>query len=205
MYVERLKYVIQSSVRKTSLYRRIFFVLCGAMLVAVSLELFLVRNSVIDGGIVGVSLILSHLSSFEAGPLLLLLNSPFLLVGYQYMGRRFVFLSMLAIFALWSGMFLLKPYPVLTTNPFVVIGVGGTILGLGIGLIIRYGGALDGTEILAILLSKRTRFSIGQYVMIFNFIIFGSSIFVFGIREAFYSLVTYFIAYNIIDLSVQDQ
>ncbi|WRU95483.1 YitT family protein [Priestia filamentosa] len=86
-----------------------------------------------------------------------------------------------------------------------VIGVGGTILGLGIGLIIRYGGALDGTEILAILLSKRTRFSIGQYVMIFNFIIFGSSIFVFGMREAFYSLVTYFIAYNIIDLSVQDQ
>jgi uncharacterized membrane-anchored protein YitT (DUF2179 family) len=198
MYVERLKYVIQSSVRKTSLYQRIFFVLCGAMLVAVSLELFLVRNSVIDGGIVGVSLILSHLSSFETGPLLLLLNSPFLLVGYQYMGRRFVFLSMLAIFALWSGMFLLKPYPVLTTNPFIVIGVGGTILGLGIG-------ALDGTEILAILLSKRTRFSIGQYVMIFNFIIFGSSVFVFGMREAFYSLVTYLIAYNIIDLSVQDQ
>jgi uncharacterized membrane-anchored protein YitT (DUF2179 family) len=193
MYVERLKYVIQSSVRKTSLYQRIFFVLCGAMLVAVSLELFLVRNSVIDGGIVGVSLILSHLSSFETGPLLLLLNSPFLL------------LSMLAIFALWSGMFLLKPYPVLTTNPFIVIGVGGTILGLGIGLIIRYGGALDGTEILAILLSKRTRFSIGQYVMIFNFIIFGSSVFVFGMREAFYSLVTYLIAYNIIDLSVQDQ
>ncbi|MFC3884865.1 YitT family protein [Bacillus songklensis] len=74
---------------------------------------------------------------------------------------------------------------------------------MGVGIIICFGGSIDGTEVVAILLSGRTRFSIGQYVMLFNFFIFGSAIFVLGIKEAIYSLATYFVAYNIMDLTIK--
>lgn len=108
-------------------------------------------------------------------------------------------LSLFSIFALAFGTFILEPYHALTDNLLLVILIGGICLGLGVGIIIRFGGSLDGTEVLAILLSKQSRFTIGQYVMLFNVFIFGSSLFVFGIKAAIYSLATFFVAYKTID------
>jgi len=190
--------------RSGYLFKQGFFVFWGALLVAVSLQLFLVKNYVIDGGIIGISIILSHLTGLKVGMLLFVLNTPFLLLGYFYLGKRFLAMSFYAIAILTFVTNYLEPYPAITYNPVYVIIFGGICLGLGVGLIIRYGGCLDGTEVLAILFSQRTRYSIGQYVFLFNFFIFGSSILIFGINAAVYSLATFFIAYKTIDLSVRD-
>jgi uncharacterized membrane-anchored protein YitT (DUF2179 family) len=185
-----------------SFYKRGFYIFCGASLVSISLQLFLVKNNVIDGGVIGISIILSHLTHQEVGLFLLLLNTPFFMIAYSYLGKRFLLLSLFAILNLSLGTFLLEPFPALTNNPGLVIVLGGISLGLGVGITIRYGGCLDGTEVLAILFSKRSSISIGQYVLLFNFLIFGSSIFVFGIKEAIYSLATFFVAYKTIDFSI---
>jgi uncharacterized membrane-anchored protein YitT (DUF2179 family) len=200
VYRERVNYYSnQSRFRKISFYKNGFFIFCGANLVAISLQLFLVKNYVIDGGIVGVSIMLSHIMNLEVGMLLLILNIPFLILGYFYLGGKFVLFSLYASSILAIGTYILEPFDELTNNPFLVIILGGLTLGMGIGVIIRFGGCLDGTEVLAILLSKRSPFSIGQYLLLFNFFIFGSSIFLFGITEAVYSLATFFISYKTID------
>lgn len=202
MYYERMKYYINNS-RSANFVNRCFYIFCGASLVAISLQLFLVKNYVIDGGIIGISIILSHISSQEVGLFLLLLNTPFFIIAYSYLGKRFLLLSLFAILVLSIGTYLLESVPALTNNPFLVIILGGTSLGLGVGITIRFGGCLDGTEVLAILFSRRSPFSIGQYVLVFNIFIFTSSIFIFGLKEAIYSLATFFVAYRTIDFSIQ--
>ena len=203
MWDRVIYYINLSRSGEVSLFLRGFSIFCGAFLVAISLQLFLVKNFVIDGGIIGICLLLSHIFNLHVGFLLLILNIPFFYIGYYYLGKRFLILSIYAILVLSLGIHILEPVPVLTSNPILVIIIGGIILGMGVGIIIRFGGSLDGTEILAILLSKRSTFSIGQYVMIFNFFIFGSSVFVFGMTEAVYSLATYLIAYRTIDFSIK--
>jgi uncharacterized membrane-anchored protein YitT (DUF2179 family) len=204
MYLDRVKiYINNSRSIELPLYFRVLLVFLGASCVAISLELFLVKNYVIDGGIVGISIILSYVTNLEVGLLLLVLNIPFLLIGYSYLGRKFLGLSLFAIFVLSIGMHILKPFPALTNNPLLVIILGGIILGIGVGVIIRFGGCLDGTEVMAILFSQRSIFSVGQYVMLFNFFIFGSSILIFGMKEPIYSLATFLVACKIIDFTVK--
>jgi uncharacterized membrane-anchored protein YitT (DUF2179 family) len=204
MYKKRVSYY-NSYTRSAyiSINKRLLYIFCGASLVGVSLQLLLVKNSVIDGGIVGLSIILSHITSIEVGLLLLLLNTPFFILGYSYLGKRFLFLSLFAITVLSFVTHFFEPIPSLTGNPLIVTVLGGITLGLGVGSVIRFGGSLDGTEVLAILISKRTSFSIGQIVMFFNFFIFGSSIFIFGLKEAAFSLATFFIAYKTIDFIIK--
>jgi uncharacterized membrane-anchored protein YitT (DUF2179 family) len=204
MYKKRVSYY-NSYTRSAyiSINKRLLYIFCGASLVGVSLQLLLVKNSVIDGGIVGLSIILSQITSIEIGLLLLLLNTPFFILGYSYLGKRFLFLSLFAITVLSFVTHFFEPIPSLTGNPLIVTVLGGITLGLGVGSVIRFGGSLDGTEVLAILISKRTPFSIGQIVMFFNFFIFGSSIFIFGLKEAAFSLATFFIAYKTIDFIIK--
>jgi uncharacterized membrane-anchored protein YitT (DUF2179 family) len=204
MYKKRVSYY-NSYTRSAyiSINKRLLYIFCGASLVGVSLQLLLVKNSVIDGGIVGLSIILSHITSIEIGLFLLLLNTPFFILGYSYLGKRFLILSLFAITVLSFVTHLFEPIPSLTSNPLIVIVLGGITLGLGVGSVIRFGGSLDGTEVLAILISKRTSFSIGEIVMFFNFFIFGSSIFIFGLKEAAFSLATFFIAYKTIDFIIK--
>ena len=204
MYKERVKYyVTDQRTDYISIPKRLLFIFCGALLVASALQLFLMKNNVIDGGIVGVSILLSHMTSIEVGFFLLVLNTPFFFIGYSYLGKRFIFFSLFAILILSLCTHLLEPYPSLTQNPLIVILLGGGLLGLGAGMVIRFGGSLDGTEILAILFSRRTTFTIGQIVMFFNFFIFTSSLFIFGLKEALFSLTTFFVAYKTIDFSMK--
>ena len=196
-------YLSYSRTNYISIRKRLLYIFFGASLVAISLQLFLVKNLVIDGGIVGISIILSHFTHIEVGLFFLLLNTPFLFLGYSYLGKRFIILSLFAIFILSFGTLIFEPYPPLTENPVLVITLGGVLLGLGVGMVIRFGGSLDGTEVLAISLSKRSPFSIGQIVMFINFFICGSSIFIFGLKEAIFSLATFFVAYITIDMIVK--
>lgn len=204
MYRKRKKFYIDFSRSVAiSFYKRVFIIFMGATFVAISLQLFLVKNHVVDGGIIGISILLSHITGQEIGLFLLILNTPFFMIAYTFLGRRFLMLSIYAILLLSFETYLLEPIPVISENPIIVIVFGGIILGLGVGITIRFGGCFDGTEVLAILFSKRSSLSIGQFILLFNFFIFGSSIFIFGLSEAIYSLATFLIAYKTIDISIQ--
>ncbi|WP_134701962.1 YitT family protein [Ammoniphilus sp. YIM 78166] len=175
----------------------------GACLVSIGLEIFLVPNQVIDGGIVGISIILAHLLKIKLGFLLFILNLPFLFVGYKQIGKTFAISTLFGISIMSIGTFLLHPVPVLTKDPLLAAVFGGIILGVGVGLVIRYGGSLDGTEIIAILFTKRTPFSVGEVVMFFNLFILGSAGFVFGWDRAMYSLIAYYVAFKMIDITLE--
>lgn len=179
------------------------FLLVGAIFASIGLEIFLVPNNIIDGGIVGISIISSHLTKLPLGLFIFLLNLPFLAVGYKHIGKTFVWSTLFSISALSIGVTILHPIPGITKDVLLASVFGGIILGIGVGLIIRYGGSLDGTEIVAIILDKRTGFSIGEIVMFFNIFILSSAGFVFGWDKAMYSLIAYFIAFKVIDVTVE--
>ncbi|SHI06405.1 Uncharacterized membrane-anchored protein YitT, contains DUF161 and DUF2179 domains [Sporobacter termitidis DSM 10068] len=180
-----------------------FFLLIGTVIAAAGLEFFLVPNNIIDGGVVGISIITSYLTKLPLGLFTFALNIPFLIFGYKQIGKTFVISSLVSItaFSLWVSVF--HPIPGLTHDVLLAAVFGGIILGIGVGLIIRYGGSLDGTEMVAIVVNKRTVFSVGQTVMFFNIFILTSAGLVFGWDRAMYSLIAYFIAFKVIDITVE--
>lgn len=192
--------------RKTLFWKTIkkySFLMLGAIFASVGLEIFLVPNNIIDGGIVGISIITSHLTKMPLGLFIFVLNLPFLIIGYKQIGKTFVFSTLFSVSLLSIGVTILHPIPGLTEDVLLAAVFGGIILGIGVGLIIRYGGSLDGTEIIAIILDKRTSFSVGEIVMFFNIFILSSAGFVFGWNNAMYSLIAYFIAFKVIDITIE--
>ncbi|MCX7781276.1 MAG: YitT family protein [Negativicutes bacterium] len=175
----------------------------GSILTAVGLEIFLVPNNIIDGGIVGISIMLSHLTGMSLSIYLILLNLPFLYLGYAQIGKTFAISTLFSIVSLSFWVSVFRPIPGLTHDLFLAAVFGGIIIGVGVGLIIRYGGSLDGTEIVAILLDKRCSFSVGEIIMFFNLFILTSAGFVFTWDKAMYSLVTYYIAFKVIDTTIE--
>ncbi|MCX7923609.1 MAG: YitT family protein [Clostridia bacterium] len=180
-----------------------FFLFIGSVLAAAGLEFFLIPNNIIDGGIVGISIILSYLAKIPLGIFTFALNIPFLIFGYKQIGKTFVLSSLFSVtcFSFWVSVF--HPIPGLTNDILLATVFGGIVLGVGVGLIIRYGGSLDGTEIVAIVLNKRTSFSVGQIVMFFNIFIISSAGLVFGWDKAMYSLIAYFITFKVIDITIE--
>ncbi len=178
----------------------IFFITLGAVIAAFALEEFLVPFTVLDGGVVGISMILSQLSGMPLGVLTIVLNIPFVLLGFKRLGMRFLVKAIYAmvIFSVFLSVF--KDMKAVTDKEILVVAFGGVTLGIGVGLILRYGGCLDGTEIVAMFLSKNTEFSVGQIVLFFNIIIYGVAGLLFGPDRALYSLLTYFITSKVIDI-----
>lgn len=171
----------------------------GAFIYTVGLDIFLVPNHVIDGGVVGMALMAAELTGISFSVFIVVLNIPFFILGYKKIGVIFTIQSLFSVLCLSGWSKFIHHTPV-TTDPFLSTIYGGIIIGLGVGLIIRWGGSLDGTEILAIIADKKTPFSVGEIIMFFNLFILGSSGFVFSWDSAMYSLVAYFIAYKMIDV-----
>lgn len=182
---------------------RVVLMVLGSIFASIGLEIFLIPNSIIDGGVTGISIMASHLTKLPLGVFILILNLPFLIVGYKQIGKTFALSTLFSVICLSIGVSILHPIPGLTHDILLATIFGGIILGIGIGLIIRNGGSLDGTEIIAIILDKRTGFSIGEIVMFFNLFILGGSGFIFGWDRAMYSLIAYFIAFKTIDITVE--
>ena len=178
----------------------IFFITLGAVIAAFALEEFLVPFTVLDGGVVGISMIISQLSGLPLGILTIVLNIPFVLLGFKRLGMRFLVRAIYAmvIFSVFLSVF--KDMKAVTDKEILVVAFGGVLLGIGVGLILRYGGCLDGTEIVAMFLSKHTEFSVGQIVLFFNIIIYGVAAVLFGPDRALYSLLTYFVTSKVIDI-----
>jgi uncharacterized membrane-anchored protein YitT (DUF2179 family) len=183
--------------------RRYIFMFIGSILAALGLEVFLVPNQIIDGGVVGISIMASHITSWPLGIFIFILNLPFIYLGYLQIGKSFAISTLFSLASLSVWVSILVPIPGFTNDVFLASIFGGIILGIGVGLIIRYGGSLDGTEIVAIILDKRTGFSVGEIVMFFNIFIIGSAGLVFSWDKAMYSLVAYFIAYKLIDITIE--
>ena len=173
--------------------------LIGSMIYSFGLNLFLVPNNIIDGGVTGISLLLSEIFGIPFSVLIVALNIPFFILGYRQLGKRLAACSMFAILVLsfWSHIF--EQMEPVTTDPFLSTIFGGILIGLGIGLVIKSGGSLDGTEIVAIYFDRRSAFSIGEIVLFFNLFILGSAGFVFTWNSAMYSLITYFICSRMMD------
>ncbi|WP_050182086.1 YitT family protein [Domibacillus robiginosus] len=174
----------------------------GSLLMATGLEIFLVPNHVIDGGITGISIMLSHITGVSLGLFIFLLNLPFVYIGYKQIGKTFALSTIFGIFMLSIFTAYFHPIPPFTEDILLATIFGGMALGSGIGLVIRYGGALDGTEILAILINKKVPFSVGEIVMFFNVFILSAAGFVFSWDRAMYSILAYVIASKTIDTVV---
>lgn len=204
--LEEIKVYTQPSHTRLSTQKflwRVFMMLVGASLVSVGLEIFLVPNNIIDGGIVGLSIIASHLSGWNLGLFLFVLNLPFLFLGYKQIGKTFALSTLFSVAVMSIGTNLLHPVQPLTIDPLLAAVFGGIILGTGVGLVIRSGGSLDGTEIVAIVFTKKLPMSVGEIVMFFNLFILASAGFVFGWNNAMYSLIAYYIAFKMIDLTIE--
>ena len=187
---------------KSKIVKRIFFIVIGAILMGVGIEEFLVPNKILDGGIVDISIILSHLTGWRLGFFIFVLNIPFFFIGYKQIGKTFALSTLLGITVLSITTTLLHTFPVFTEDLLLATVFGGIVLGTGVGIVIRFGGSLDGTEIMAILMNKRLPFSVGEMIMFFNIFIFGIAGFIFGWDRAMYSLLAYFIAFKTIDIVI---
>ncbi|WP_374110529.1 YitT family protein [Neobacillus cucumis] len=187
---------------KKKIFQRALLITLGAILMSVGLEIFLVPNNVIDGGITGISIMLSYITGWKLGIFLFLFNIPFIFLGYKQIGKTFALSTLYGIVILSVTTTLLHPVPAFTQDILLATVFGGILLGVGVGLVIRYGGSLDGTEILAILFNNKLPFSVGEIIMFFNLFILGSAGFVFSWDRAMYSLIAYFVAYKTIDITI---
>ncbi|MGD6856495.1 YitT family protein [Bacillus infantis] len=180
--------------------QRMVFITLGALLMATGLEIFLIPNQVIDGGITGISIMLSHITGIKLGLFLFVLNLPFIYLGYKQMGKTFSLSAIYGIIMLSLFASFFHPIPPFTEDILLATIFGGIFLGIGVGLVIRNGGALDGTEVLSIVISKRVPFSVGEIVMFINFFILSSAGFVYTWDRAMYSILAYVIAAKAIDI-----
>lgn len=185
-----------------SIIMRCVMMIIGALIYTIGLDLFLVPNTIIDGGVVGISLMAATLSGYSFSIFVVLINLPFLYLGYRVIGKSFTLSTLFAI--VWMAIFSLFAHDVapVTTDPFLGSIFGGIILGIGVGLIIRNGGSLDGSEVVSIIFDNRSSFSVGELVMGMNLVILGAAGFVYSWNSAMYSLIAYFIAYKMIDVTI---
>ncbi len=172
----------------------------GAVIAAFAIEEFLVPCTILDGGVVGISIIINNKSGIPLGFLTVALNIPFLIIGAKKMGKRFIIKSLFAMIVFSVFLEIFAPMVNATQQYLLAVSFGGVILGIGVGLVIRFGGCLDGTETVAILLNKKFKLPVGKVVLIFNVIIFISAGFVFDFERAMYSLLTYFITSKALDV-----
>jgi uncharacterized membrane-anchored protein YitT (DUF2179 family) len=172
--------------------------IAGVGVAALGLASFLLPNHFIDGGVTGVSMLLANMTPVPLSVLLVVVNAPFVFIGYKQIGKGFALKSTLAIASLALCLALI-PFPVATHDKLLAAVFGGFFVGAGVGLAIRGGGVLDGTEILALILSKRTFATVGEVILGLNVAIFSIAAIFLGIEAALYSALTYFAASKTID------
>jgi uncharacterized membrane-anchored protein YitT (DUF2179 family) len=176
-------------------------VVIGALITAYGLEAVLIPNNVSDGGVTGLSIVGSRLFDLPLGLLIAILNIPFVYLGYKQIGRSFAIYSVLGIASLAAGTFFMHHItPIVEGDTLLVTVVGGIIIGLGMGLALRNGGALDGIDMLAVLLSRKLPFGTSDMILFLNVFVFIVVSTVFGLKGAILSGIAYFIASKVIHI-----
>jgi uncharacterized membrane-anchored protein YitT (DUF2179 family) len=188
----------------TLLYRlrSTILIALGILSAGFGLQGFLLPSHFIDGGVVGISLMVNSTTGFSLSILLVLLNLPFIVIGYHQFGKAFALKSVLAIIGLALAVAMVQ-YPVVTSDKLLVASFGGIFLGAGIGLVMRGGAVIDGTEILAIYLGKKSGLTVGDVILLFNIVIFATAAYILTPEAAMYSMLTYFAASKMVDFIVE--
>ena len=174
----------------------------GVFSAAFGFKGFLLSNHFIDGGATGISMLLTTLFHFPLSYVIILLNIPFIILGYQVIGKNFAIKTILAITGLSLCLTFIS-FPNVTNDNLLVSVFGGTFLGAGIGLSIRGGAVIDGTEVLALFLSKKFRTRVGDIILFFNILIFSVAAYSLGIEIALYSMITYLAASKTLNFIVE--
>lgn len=193
---KRMRIIIRNRFRDYSM------MLLGVISAGFGLKGFLIPNGFIDGGVMGISLLTNHQTQFPLSILIIVINIPFLLLGYRQISRSFSLKSILAISALAIAVATI-PYPVITDDKLLVAIFGGFFLGAGIGMAIRGGCVIDGTEVLAIHLSRTKGLTVGDFILIFNIIIFSVAAYLLSMEVAMYSILTYLSASKTVDFILE--
>lgn len=175
------------------IFRSISLITIGIALASIGLECFLIPNGFLDGGVTGISLLINKLTHISFPLLLFVFNIPFILIGYRNIGKTFALSSIVSIGVLALVLEFIH-FPVLTQDELLVACFGGVFLGAGIGFAVRGGAVLDGTEILAIFISRKSPLSIGDIILIFNIFIFAAAALLISVEIAMYAMLTYYIA-----------
>ena len=173
----------------------------GMLSAGLGLKGFLLPNGFIDGGVTGISLLVTEITGWPLSFLIVIFNIPFIFLGYKNVEKIFAFKTLTAILGLAVCLFVI-PYPVITSDKLLVAVFGGFFLGSGIGLAVRGGGVIDGTEILALTMSRRFSITIGDVILIINIIIFSVAAFILSFERALYSILTYLAAAKTVDFLI---
>lgn len=181
--------------------REAIFIILGVISASIGLKGLLLPNQFLDGGAMGVSLLTQFLTGINLSLLILLVNAPFIFIGARQISFAFAVKSSIAIVAL-AALVQFIELPVITEDKLLIAVFGGFFLGTGIGLSIRGGAVIDGSEVLALSISRRTSFSVGDLIALFNVILFSVSALVLGLEIAMYSILTYIVASRTVDFII---
>lgn len=195
------KAIKNTKIEFSHLIRDSFFILLGVLSAGFGLKGFLLPNMFIDGGVMGISLTIAELTEIPLSVLIVVINLPFLIMGFSTISRQFALKSIIAIVLLAISVHFI-PFPIITNDKLLIAIFGGFFLGLGIGLAIRGGSVIDGTEVLAIFVSKKSSLTIGDVILIFNIFIFLVAAYVFTIEISLYAMLTYLAASKTVDFVV---
>lgn len=194
---------MQSKVQKQNLQRlkEVALIVCGVISACFGLKSFLIPNHFIDGGVTGISLLISTLTKWNLSYLIVVINIPFVILGYKQIGKGFAIKTSIAIIALSLALIFI-PFVPITHEKLLIAFFGGFFLGGGIGLAMRGGCVIDGTEVLALYISRRSQLTVGNIILILNIIIFAFAAYFINIDTALYAILTYLSASNTIDFIV---
>lgn len=184
--------------KKIFCFKNIALNLVGVDLITLALKGFMIPNKFLDGGIIGISILVHEITKWPFGVLVLVLNIPFLFIGKRMLGKTFAFQSLLTFVLIAVSMTFLDVDPV-TSDPLLIALFGGCLIGVGMGLCIRSGSTADGVEILALVTIKKIGLNIAEVIFAMNTLLFLAAAWSFGISTALYSIVTYFSAVKSLD------
>jgi uncharacterized membrane-anchored protein YitT (DUF2179 family) len=182
-------------------FKDVLFISLGVSSAAFGLKSFLLPNGFLDGGVVGISLLTNVLTDIPLSYLLILINLPFMIIGYTQISKTFAIKTLVAIIILAIALAFIE-FPMVTKDKLLISFFGGFFLGLGIGLSIRGGCVIDGTEVLAIYTSRKTALTVGDIILILNIVIFAVAAYVRDIETALYAILTYLVASKTVDFVV---
>ncbi len=201
---ERFQHLKALRIRRITLERTIkdtFLITAGILAATFGLEGFLLPNNFLDGGVMGISLLVNQLTGINLSWLVVILNVPFMIIGYTQVSRLFAVKTLVAIVGLALALYWIE-FPLITHDDLLIAFFGGFFLGVGIGLSIRGGSVLDGTEVLAIYTSRKTTLTVGDIILGLNIIIFSVAAYLINIDVALYAILTYLVASKTVDFVV---
>lgn len=180
--------------------QRVFGIVIGAIIVAVSINSLIIPNKIADGGVTGVAILLHYIANWPVSWTVLILNLPLFIVGWKMVGRTFLFYSVIGVAALSIALNMTSMVPTITNDTLLAAIFGGVVSGIGMGIIFRSRGSLGGTDILAVFFSRTTSFSVGQVLMVIDAVLFIITAILLSPESAMYAMIYMFIATKVVDL-----